>query len=322
MNRHTIKRIALAFGLFACVSSAAFSAKSKPKPKPAAPKNEIVTFTFNPPNGMKWIEKTSNTRKVDSDNPDIEKSESVYTQRRKYEIKKNTTGYTVTSNIIDTTTKSDSRLFSYFITPLYKELMERCILTYTLDPLGKCTNLVGYDIFLQNAFQDGTITNTDQSTVNSLVEFIKSCTVSDWNAWNQKYAVYSGASVKIGSNFHQTEKEPVLTNFDVKFVEWVKRNGHNCVHIRSTFSVDPDALLAYSSTNPKVLLGEYTLQGTPRILYASQTGKADIILDPSTMMFYSVTNKSVIKTRFEVAGFGESNVSISDSSSVSFKYLP
>jgi len=247
---------------------------------------QTVTFHFNPPDGVSYLETTrhTTTEKRGDAAPDVE----VVEIKTRVVMHKTPTGYTMVSTPITRTHLRNGH-------PQHSPsdvLWPKLILTYTLDAHGSATMIRGYDALPKLV---RTLYPAEKARALLAATNTRALETRELAAWNLHLREFEGRSAPIGGGWTVDILAPLPSGLEAParvtahFVERTLHEGVSCVRIKLTQVGDPATLTA--SMNADMRNGVTPRQSAelPRVARLTVIGTGERLIDPGTLLLHQCT---------------------------------
>jgi hypothetical protein len=280
---------------------------------------EDVTFKFNPPDSITFIQnlKTTTTTDMGSASRRNEVTESTI----KITLFKTIDGY----RVIAAPESVKTTLNAQPIENPILSLLQSAVVTYNLNKNGQVLSVSGYEKLID--MMKGSFPQQLWASVSS---YLDPATLSNKDAaeWNGRIGSFVGQTVKIGEawpvvkdSFAIPSSGTVYFYSTTKVAEKSKCGNIDCVKVMFQYNSDGKALFDFIGNTSNELaraLGDST---SKMVLSGGKiAGSGERLIDPKTMLIYSETLERTITTKNTAAGQGDTPITQTEKREYSFDY--
>jgi hypothetical protein len=275
-----------------------------------------ITFTFNPPDGISYVEDLKTNKKIKIDKLD---QNAIQETGKLISIVRNSDKYTVTLKPVSDSFTSNGQPVNDPIHSATKNIVNQ----YFIDTNGVFMDFTGFEEFIDSLTEIMSPRLMNSLTKNFTKDNVKEIHLA---LWNSRIGNYVNKSVSIGDYWIGIDSTMIAPNTYIKFYsvskfnKIVQLNEKKCVEIllyeNSDLNKISNLLKAKKSD----------LKKRPNLLNDLDSGNGEVsgdgmrVIDPSTMLIYAEKTHRQIKAKIRIGADEGTKYDLIEDAEYNYKY--
>jgi len=261
---------------------------------------QSIEFSFNPPDNLSYYQTLKSTKVMDMG--ELGKRTEISEFRAKIDVKKDSTGFSLTTTPVSVKMLRDGQEISDPILTL----LQKIVFKYTIDNEGQIISVKGFENLL-----DLMLESLPPQMIQPISSVLNKETLAkkEIAEWNSRIGDFAGLKTSLGQVFAGTDEFLLPTGKSAtyytvtKIAEKTKVGNDECLRITFSYNSDKAAL--------RELFGE-VVDNISESTEAGSTnseisieGEGERVINPSNMLIYSEKIKRTLRMELDIPNKGK-----------------